>query len=322
MPLMETGTAVFCIDRSWSDNHNLIVQGWAFSKNGSPVDFGELMINGLSAKVVKRTPRNDIQALYSQYPVPEECGFVANVRRDVISTHVRLGQAEVNLQSDWSAPQKFTPLEPLGDLYAKFISEVNERNHVVLEVGSRVVGNRGRSGDFPGAEKYIGMDYHDGENVDVVGDAHYLTKYFAPGSIGAVFSTSVIEHVVFPWVVAAEIHKVLKIGGVALIDTPFVWPTHERPADFWRYTDMGLSILFSGYFGWEIEDCGMAVPVSIHPDTDEINNPQFPWEPAYGASRIYARKVCEFDWENFRWENADPGAVFSGIYPTASFNAT
>ncbi|SIR13054.1 Methyltransferase domain-containing protein [Rhizobium sp. RU33A] len=322
MALIESSEAVFCIDRSWSDSHNFVVQGWAFSKHGATVDFTGLLIDGLPAKVVKTFPREDVKIAWPQYDVPVECGFVANVRTPIRSTQVRLGDAAVVVQSEWGKSQKYTPIPQLGDLYSKLIKEVEKNNLVVLEVGSRVVGNKGRSGDFVGAKKYIGMDYHPGENVDVVGDAHYLSKIFEPGSIGAVFSTSVLEHVIFPWVVASEIHKILKVGGVALIDTPFVWPTHERPADFWRFTDMGLAVLFSGYFGWEIEDCGLAVPVSVHPDSDEIGNPQFPWEPAYGASRIYARKVREFNWKDFRWEDADLSQVFNGIYPTQSFNAS
>ena len=65
-----------------------------------------------------------------------------------------------------------------------------------------------------------------------------------------------------PWVVAAEINKVLKVGGLTFHSTHFAFPIHERPWDFWRYTDQALRILFSPPLGFEVIRCELRHPGS------------------------------------------------------------
>lgn len=76
----------------------------------------------------------------------------------------------------------------------------------VLEIGSRNVSNVTRKDLFPNASKYVGFDVLDGENVDVVGDAHQLSEYVAENSFDIVYSVSVFEHLMFPWKAALEIN--------------------------------------------------------------------------------------------------------------------
>lgn len=55
-----------------------------------------------------------------------------------------------------------------------------------------------------------------------------------------------------PWVVAIEINKLFEIGGVTYHLTHPAWPLHERPWNFWRFSDDGLRVLFSKPMGFEI----------------------------------------------------------------------
>ena len=48
----------------------------------------------------------------------------------------------------------------------------------ILEVGSREVTGRSRAREEFSAADYVGFDYYEGPNVDVVGDAHKLSTYF------------------------------------------------------------------------------------------------------------------------------------------------
>ena len=73
---------------------------------------------------------------------------------------------------------------------------------------------------FPDVQ-YTGIDIIDGENVDLVADAHRLSEYFDKESFDLVLSFAVFEHLAMPWVVAEEISKVLKIGGHVAIETHF-----------------------------------------------------------------------------------------------------
>ncbi len=52
-----------------------------------------------------------------------------------------------------------------------------------------------------------------------------------------------LEHTARPWGVADEIHRVLKPGGLACINVPFLNIMHER-FDYYRFTPQGLKIIF------------------------------------------------------------------------------
>ena len=94
----------------------------------------------------------------------------------------------------------------------------NFENMKILEIGSRNVTGTNLRKYFNKAE-YIGFDFHEGENVDVVGDAHYLSRYFENKKFDLIFSSSVFEHLMMPWIVAEEISKILKLGGNVFIET-------------------------------------------------------------------------------------------------------
>jgi SAM-dependent methyltransferase len=59
-------------------------------------------------------------------------------------------------------------------------------------------------------------------------------------SFGAVVCTEVLEHVARPSAVLAELGRVLQPGGRLCMTVPFVWPLHEEPFDFYRYTPHAL----------------------------------------------------------------------------------
>lgn len=56
---------------------------------------------------------------------------------------------------------------------------------------------------------------------------------------------AVFEHVKYPWKVASEIKRMLKPGGMAFIDWPFLQPVHGYPSHYYNATRQGLELLFS-----------------------------------------------------------------------------
>jgi len=63
--------------------------------------------------------------------------------------------------------------------WPKFLSLLcNKPGKEVLEVGSRKVTPGGNLRALFDKAQYTGFDYHPGENVDIVGDAHKLSSYF------------------------------------------------------------------------------------------------------------------------------------------------
>ncbi len=78
-----------------------------------------------------------------------------------------------------------------------------------------------------------------------VADAHRIP--LRDGAVDAVVVQAVLEHVLDPWRVAAEIHRVLRPDGLVYADTPFLQPVHEGPYDFTRFTESGHRWLFRDF---------------------------------------------------------------------------
>jgi SAM-dependent methyltransferase len=131
----------------------------------------------------------------------------------------------------------------------------------VLEIGSREVTGRSNARNYFSKANYVGFDYYSGPNVDVVGDAHKLSEYFEANSFDIIYSSAVFEHFAMPWVVATEIAKLLKVGGLVFVETHFSYGSHERPWHFFQFSDMALRVLFSRSLGIECIEAGVSNPI-------------------------------------------------------------
>jgi SAM-dependent methyltransferase len=131
-----------------------------------------------------------------------------------------------------------------------------------LEIGSRGPNTTEYRQNLPGC-LYVGFDYYPGENVDIVGDVHQLSGYFAENEkFDIVFSSACMEHFAMPWIAAIEIAKMLKVGGTLIIETHFAYSTHSRPWHFFHFTDKGLRCLFPEALGFECIEAGMNNPIT------------------------------------------------------------
>jgi SAM-dependent methyltransferase len=92
------------------------------------------------------------------------------------------------------------------------------------------------------AVEWIGLDVPENPTADVAGYAESLP--FEAGEFDTVLCTEVLEHVADPAIVVQEIARVLKPGGYVFLTTPFYWPLHEEPHDYFRFTQYGLRHLF------------------------------------------------------------------------------
>jgi hypothetical protein len=216
------------------------------------------------------------------------------------------------------------PYEPLRrppspDLFVKFIELVNREKSSVLEVGSRKsspfsVSNRHQ---FHPHVRFVGFDILPGENTDVVGDAHYLTRYFPARSLGAAYSLTVLEHLLMPWRFAVELNRVLEIGGLIYHATHQAWPLHAEPNDFYRFSDEALKFLFGAEAGFEILATHMEHRVWLYPEDRTARayllTPLF---PGYGNSQVLARKARHIDSTPAVWDiGPERLAERSRMYP-------
>jgi hypothetical protein len=94
--------------------------------------------------------------------------------------------------------------------------------------------------------------------VDVVGDAHAMSKHLPAGAFDFVHCVSLFEHLLMPWKVAVEMNRVMTTGGVALIHTHQSTGMHDLPWDFHRFSDTAWHGLSNAYTGFEVIEASMS----------------------------------------------------------------
>ncbi len=115
----------------------------------------------------------------------------------------------------------------------------------ILEVGSRQAINQNELANFRDMfprNKYVGLDIQDGPGVDIVASAEKIP--FPDKEFDLVFCLETLEHAEKPWLICAEIERVLKPNGVAIVSSQQNFPIHKHPVDYFRYTPFGLKALF------------------------------------------------------------------------------
>jgi SAM-dependent methyltransferase len=300
--------ASHAIDAAWCDLQGVFLQGWAHCHR-NPVLGGTLTSSGRVTQLTF-SPRPDVLEVYPDVPPGQECGFQAYLecpafRPLTLRLSTAAGQAEIDVVCGPDAGPKATPEFLRKAPIDRFIAEMKAMRAAVLEIGARVVGPYSSlyAERFAPECRFIGADIHAAPGVDLVVDAHRLSRRVKPGSLGGVFSLAVMEHLAAPWVVAAEINRVLQPGGLTLHLMPQAYPAHQMPNDFWRMSDDGLKVLFGPATGFEVVEAGMAEPVQIMPPAGTRYGAflQFPLYHAYAASFILARKVADLPRGAVRW---------------------
>ena len=162
----------------------------------------------------------------------------------------------------------------------------------VVEIGARARSGITRRHMVPPQHAYVGVDIRAGENVDVVLDAHELSRHIAPASVDAVFCFSVFEHLAMPWKLALEINHILKPGGIGFVMTHQSWPVHDAPWDYWRFSDQSWKALFNRHTGFALLDARMSDPAFIVPQAAAPGRLFAEEAGGYLQSAAYFQKVA------------------------------
>lgn len=157
--------------------------------------------------------------------------------------HALLHQATLRR---WVAPLRKTPLHPQ---WFAFRDDVRIRRWIhdaasghVLDIGC--ANGWARKALQPECG-YTGLDFPTtasgmyGTRPDVFADGCRLP--FVDGAFDTVLLLEVLEHVSDPVKALCEIRRVLKSGGLLLLSMPFLYPLHDAPHDYQRYTAPGLA---------------------------------------------------------------------------------
>jgi ubiquinone/menaquinone biosynthesis C-methylase UbiE len=101
-----------------------------------------------------------------------------------------------------------------------------------LDIGAQ---NGPYAAHFP---QRIGLDIQPGAGVRIIGDAQALG--IRDNAVAVVLCTEVLEHLPEPQRAIDEMFRVLEPGGELLLTTRFLFPLHDTPHDYFRYTKYGL----------------------------------------------------------------------------------
>jgi SAM-dependent methyltransferase len=113
----------------------------------------------------------------------------------------------------------------------------------------------------PEIESYIGIDleptiYHNSITPDLYWDG--LIIPLEDSSCDFVIATEFLEHYFDTEHIIKEIKRVLKPGGILFFTVPAIWPVHESPYDYHRFTPYSLIEYFktTEFSSWEIRPLG------------------------------------------------------------------
>jgi len=115
------------------------------------------------------------------------------------------------------------------------------RNNRILDIGS---GNTAYKSLIHFSNYYIELDYPSTNKnylscPQIYGDARSLP--FKDNDIDTIFLFEVLEHINETEAVLNEIARVLTPEGQLFLSVPFIYPIHDAPNDFRRFTRYGLN---------------------------------------------------------------------------------
>lgn len=115
-----------------------------------------------------------------------------------------------------------------------------------LDIGAQ---NGPYAAHFP---RRVGLDIRRGAGVHVIGDTQALG--IGDATFPLVLCTEVLEHLPEPQKAIDEMFRVLEPGGQLLLTTRFLFPIHDAPHDYFRYTKYGLRHLLRRFEILELQE--------------------------------------------------------------------
>ncbi len=318
------------LDAFWCDAHGIYLQGWLHAHEHRVIRL-RLESSGRAVTVAQFRDRPDLLAHYPEHEHVRHAGFSAYLACPAgHPVRATLETAGGTISFPLELPEHALPVWPktppndsdTSPLCRQFSELANERGGRVLLIGARTADEEGGVAALSRRRlrgPVVGLDIHPGPSVQVVGDAHVLSRFVRERSFCAVASGAVLEHLAAPWLVAAEINRVLEPGGIVYHQAPQAWPAHAQPNDFWRFTSEGLRALFGPETGFEVLGAEDGLTAAMMPSLDwRGRHLEMPTVPLFASSEIVARKIRDLELGAVAWPlDARSSAARARSYPVA-----
>ena len=97
--------------------------------------------------------------------------------------------------------------------------------------------------------RHVGVDidygFYDARHIDLIGSADALPM--PDGTVEAILSSQVIEHLPDPEKAIAEAARVLQPGGLLFLSWPYLYPIHAPPWDFARLSEFAMDRMLAAH---------------------------------------------------------------------------
>lgn len=93
--------------------------------------------------------------------------------------------------------------------------------------------------------KLMSIDIDKNREPDIICDVKNMP--FKNNNFDIIVCAEILEHVLFPHESINEMHRVLKQNGALILTTRFIFPLHDVPYDYFRYTKYGIKELLNSF---------------------------------------------------------------------------
>src|SRR3954463_9838497 len=182
-----------------------------------------------------------------------------------------------------------------------------------LDIGAQ---NGPYGAHFP---RRIALDITRGVGVRIIGDAQALA--IRDASFEVVLCTEVLEHLPEPQRAIDEMFRVLVPGGQLLLTTRFLFPIHDAPHDYFRFTKYGLRHLLRRFEIVELQEETDAVgTLAVLLQRLGMQAETLHWTPARGLWLVAAQLARPFaflisqEYGDSRRHTPERGIMTSGYH--------
>jgi len=124
-----------------------------------------------------------------------------------------------------------------------YIDSLKENNIKVLNIGSG--GAFGKLINLVNKFDVVNIDFDENKKPDILFDI--MSAPLKDNLFHSIFFLEVLEHVKNPFKAIEEIKRLLKPGGELILSVPFVYPEHDIPHDYFRFTKYGIKLLLKDF---------------------------------------------------------------------------